>query len=56
MWRDPKKSGIALGAATAIFGTLQFATFNPIVAVAYVLISVILGCFIWNNIASVTHK
>ena len=56
LWRDPKKSGIALGGATALFLTLQLASFNVISTTAYALISLILGCFLWNNVASLTHK
>lgn len=56
LWRDVKKSGIALGGATAAFLLLQFAHFNAISSAAYALISLILGCFLWNNIASFTHK
>ncbi len=56
LWRDPKKSGIVLGGATAAVLFLQFARFNVISTAAYGLISLILGCFLWNNIAAFTHK
>lgn len=56
LWRDPKKSGIALAGSTVVFLFVQFARFNAISLSAYLLISLILGCFLWNNIASLTHK
>ena len=56
LWRDPMRSGIALGGATAAFVVLQFARFNAVSATAYLLIILVLGCFFWNNIASFTKK
>ena len=56
LWRDPKKSGAVLGGATLAFVVLQFARFNVIATLAYAVMSVVLGAFIWNNIASFTKK
>lgn len=56
LWRDPKKSAIALGAATAAFAVLQFAAVNLLQTTAYTLLTLVLGCFIWNNVASFTNK
>lgn len=56
LWRDTSKSGIALGGATAAFLVLQFARFNAVATFAYALISLVLGSFIWNNIAAFTHR
>ncbi|GAB4818885.1 hypothetical protein N2152v2_005931 [Parachlorella kessleri] len=56
LWRDTSKSSIALGAATAAFLVLQYARFNAIATTAYALISLVLGSFIWNNIAAFTHR
>lgn len=56
LWRDPKKSGIALAACTAVFAVLQFAKVNFIQTAAYALLIVVLGCFLWNNLATVMKK
>ncbi|KAL4450106.1 hypothetical protein ABPG77_010775 [Micractinium sp. CCAP 211/92] len=56
LWRDPKKSGAALGGATAVFVFLQFAHINLLQTVAYTLLTLVLGCFLWNNLASFTHR
>lgn len=42
--------------ATAAFFVLQFARFNVIALTAYALMVAVLGCFIWNNVASFAHK
>lgn len=51
LWRDPKKSGAALGASTAAFLFLQFAHINLLQTVAFTLLTLVLGCFLWNNLA-----
>ena len=56
MWRNPRNSAIALGAATAVFAFLQFAKVNAIQTGAYALLTAVLGCFLWNNLASFTHR
>lgn len=56
LWRDPKKSGAALGASTAAFLFLQFAHINLLQTVAFTLLTLVLGCFLWNNLASFTHR
>jgi hypothetical protein len=56
LWRDPKRSAIALGASTAAFLVLQFAKVNVIQWSAYLVLVAVLGCFLWNNLASFTHR
>lgn len=56
LWRDPKKSAIAFGGATALAAFLSFAKVNAIQTSAFVLLVLTLGCFLWNNIASFAHK
>ena len=56
LWRDPKKSGAVLGGATVAFLFLSFAKINFISTLAYTLLSLVLGAFLWNNIASFTKK
>ncbi|PSC72227.1 reticulon B2 [Micractinium conductrix] len=56
LWRDPKRSAIALGGVTAVFLLLQFARINLLQTVAYALLTLVLGCFLWNNLASFTNK
>lgn len=56
LWRDPKKSGAALGAATAAFLFLQFAHINLLQTVAYTLLTLVLGCFLWNNLARQAYR
>jgi len=50
LWRDPKKSAVALGGVTAIFLALQFAKINLLQSLAFTLLSLVLGCFLWNNL------
>lgn len=56
LWRDPKKSAAVLGGAVALWATLNFGHFNALQSAAYVLLSLVLGCFLWNNLASFVHK
>lgn len=56
MWRNPRNSALVLGGATVVFAFLQFAKVNAIQTSAYVLLAAVLGCFLWNNIASFTHR
>lgn len=56
LWQDPKKSAAALGAATAAFAFLQFAHVSFLQSGAYLLLVGVLGCFLWNNIATFAHR
>jgi hypothetical protein len=56
LWRDPKRSAIVLGASTVGFLVLQFAKVNVIQWSAYLVLVAVLGCFLWNNLASFTHR
>ena len=52
LWVDPKRSGIALGGATAVFLALQYGSFNAVSVGAYGLLIAVLGAFVWNNLAN----
>lgn len=56
LWKNPRNSAIALAAATGAWAFLQFGNINPIQTSAYLLLTAVLGCFLWNNLASFTHR
>ena len=41
---------------TAAFAALQWGSVNPLQTSAYLGLVLVLGCFLWNNIASFTHR
>lgn len=41
---------------TAAYAALRFGAANPLLTGAYIGLVLVLGCFLWNNIASFTHR
>ncbi len=39
-----------------MYAALQYGSVNPLQTSAYVGLVLVLGCFLWNNIASFTHR
>lgn len=56
LWRDTKKSGLALGAVLAGYIVLNYLTRNPIAAIANALQLLVIVSFLWNNAAKFLHK
>lgn len=56
LWTNPRNSAIALGVVTAAYAALRFGAANPLLTGAYIGLVLVLGCFLWNNIASFTHR
>ncbi|KAI7836748.1 hypothetical protein COHA_009386 [Chlorella ohadii] len=56
LWTNPRNSAIAVGGVTAVYAALQYGSVNPLQTSAYVGLVLVLGCFLWNNIASFTHR
>ena len=56
LWRNPIKSGVALLAVSAVYAFFKYSKFNLLVVFLYALISLTLGCFLWNSYADFSHK
>eukprot|EP01026_Neomeris_dumetosa_P027279 TRINITY_DN2218_c0_g1_i1.p2 TRINITY_DN2218_c0_g1~~TRINITY_DN2218_c0_g1_i1.p2 ORF type:complete len:245 (-),score=32.40 TRINITY_DN2218_c0_g1_i1:315-1049(-) len=49
LWRDVKKSGAVLAVATVVYYLLALSGMNLITIVAYVMLAMIVGAYVWAN-------
>lgn len=48
LWRDPKKTGIALAIVTGVYGLIHQISLNPVVMLANMAQVAVIACFLWN--------
>ena len=56
MWTDVKKSGVALGAATAVYVLFELSGLYALSVLSYLALAGVLGCFAWANVGPILGK
>ena len=56
MWSDVKKSGVALGAATAVYVLFELRGLYALSVLSYLALAGVLGCFAWANVGPILGK
>lgn len=56
MWSDPKKTGILLGVVTFLYLLFEKSGYTLISIFANTALILVLGCFVWANVAAVMGK
>lgn len=52
LWRDPKKSGIALGGITVVYLLISHISYNPVVVLANIAQFAVISCFLYNLVTN----
>lgn len=56
LWRDPKKSGAVLAGITLAYVVFHWWKISVLTLVANALLVSVMVAFLWNNVASITHR